>query len=1149
MLHTLPVQVMRSAVAHMHAYPLQRRGPPSRSIFARRAVLCCAYPPVVPCAVARPSVQCAPSRRPRCVSLSCPLLVRLSPAIRALVVRARCWSWSPCAAAVEAGATARPATHCVEGESSGHRRTGGGNALHTAGRTQRGRMLQRRIDIRCLSHAVHCAVLCCAPVTPSSPSAPLSMSLLIRTPDGTALDVAPSVAVDSAKEQILFVLGRGSYGVSNAELRVSRIAAEIVRHAAGPPSPSGISIRVKGRNPLYLSPATDAAAASPIDPATLRLLSPTAGPFAWPIGATLFLLHSDGAPMMHGFQLLRSEPLIEEAEDVRPSVDPEATQDVPLAAHYLSADDAAAALPAAQDQQRSPSLRLEYGHSLTFDNSSQSQRPAHPEQSKTSAVAAPAARAAEVKPSRKRSHALAESPLPAAAAAAAASSSPAAAIAAASSQVPLSAPIAETEVCIPETEMALHTEMEVIPEEEPAEHASAAAASSSAAAPVAAAAAAPTDSLNFGVPEAGAAAADDSAVAAAAAAAAASAPSDDPPSKRARLLLVKRSLDAPPSAAPPSEFLKGWAVYVLNEGIGLKQQEILNANILKRGGVILHDFPRHGMHTIHADKKHRSSSKSRSPSPAPAAAAAAAAASSDRKLHILLIVSPSIRSRKEISDVLARRLRHDKQMAEAAHAHTHHLGIPRAAGGAGAGVGASPPTSPTLSSASTPTASPARMSLSGSSAASAAPLLRLRSQWRICHLAYLVDSNKRGQLLPVDQYVLDDEDPAAIAAANRKLDFKDDASTVSAASTTVPASAMSVAASSAAAAAAGPGAAETEFVLGGHEDDADDDEESKYADDNDPTAQLTSPAAIAAWNAPVAAHLQTTSEAYHAQSGQHFREIAFRRAAGIVRSLTFPLQSADQVKGMHGIGSGVLEEIKSVLETGKSSRLDSLKADPVLRVYQLLQTVHGVGPKIAEKLYAQGIRTLDDMRTKVKLTAQQATYLQYYDELRSPIPRGEVAVFERRIKQVLAEMDPKLRMVVCGSYRRGKDKVGDIDCLISHPDPAYRYEDEHTRRAASSVGGAKKSSFAFLLDELTRRLFAQGILTDELITPSNKFKSKVKNIYESGSEQELWGGIGLIPLDAARGWGGLHRRIDLKVYAAAEFPFALAYFTGEAKDA
>jgi DNA polymerase/3'-5' exonuclease PolX len=69
-----------------------------------------------------------------------------------------------------------------------------------------------------------------------------------------------------------------------------------------------------------------------------------------------------------------------------------------------------------------------------------------------------------------------------------------------------------------------------------------------------------------------------------------------------------------------------------------------------------------------------------------------------------------------------------------------------------------------------------------------------------------------------------------------------------------------------------------------------------------------------------------------------------------------------------------------------------------------------------------------------KLTTQQLLGLKYFHDMSQKIPREEVQKVETILKKVAQRMNPDIKLMLCGSYRRGRPRSGDIDCLITHPD-------------------------------------------------------------------------------------------------------------------
>jgi DNA polymerase/3'-5' exonuclease PolX len=76
-----------------------------------------------------------------------------------------------------------------------------------------------------------------------------------------------------------------------------------------------------------------------------------------------------------------------------------------------------------------------------------------------------------------------------------------------------------------------------------------------------------------------------------------------------------------------------------------------------------------------------------------------------------------------------------------------------------------------------------------------------------------------------------------------------------------------------------------------------------------------------------------------------------------------------------------------------------------------------------------------DNETKylAKLNSHQLLGVKYFHDMSQKIPRDEVQRAERILKAAAAHMNPDLQITLCGSFRRGRIKSGDIDCLITHP--------------------------------------------------------------------------------------------------------------------
>jgi len=65
----------------------------------------------------------------------------------------------------------------------------------------------------------------------------------------------------------------------------------------------------------------------------------------------------------------------------------------------------------------------------------------------------------------------------------------------------------------------------------------------------------------------------------------------------------------------------------------------------------------------------------------------------------------------------------------------------------------------------------------------------------------------------------------------------------------------------------------------------------------------------------------------------------------------------------------------------------------------LFAGVWGAGTETTKQWFAQGFRTLDDLRKRARLTRTQQIGLKYYDDFNTRIPREEVTRLERIVNK------------------------------------------------------------------------------------------------------------------------------------------------------
>jgi hypothetical protein len=65
----------------------------------------------------------------------------------------------------------------------------------------------------------------------------------------------------------------------------------------------------------------------------------------------------------------------------------------------------------------------------------------------------------------------------------------------------------------------------------------------------------------------------------------------------------------------------------------------------------------------------------------------------------------------------------------------------------------------------------------------------------------------------------------------------------------------------------------------------------------------------------------------------------------------------------------------------------------------LFAGVWGAGIETTKQWFAQGFRTLDDLRSRARLTRTQQIGLKYYEDFNTRIPREEVTRIESIVKK------------------------------------------------------------------------------------------------------------------------------------------------------
>jgi DNA polymerase (family 10) len=205
-------------------------------------------------------------------------------------------------------------------------------------------------------------------------------------------------------------------------------------------------------------------------------------------------------------------------------------------------------------------------------------------------------------------------------------------------------------------------------------------------------------------------------------------------------------------------------------------------------------------------------------------------------------------------------------------------------------------------------------------------------------------------------------------------------------------------------------------------------------------------------NRDVAALFDEIADLLEFENANPFRVRAYRNAARRLNDLSEPLTAiaadpARELTNIDGIGKDLAAKIAELLETGFIAMLEELRARIPGGVLAMVR-IPGMGPKKAAALYKElGITSLDTLRAACE-SGQVEVLKGFGKKTQDKILAGiDVAAHSQErmywahadevVRQLLSHMRqvPGIRqMEVAGSYRRGRETIGDVDLLVDADD-------------------------------------------------------------------------------------------------------------------
>ncbi|SAM01458.1 hypothetical protein [Absidia glauca] len=275
----------------------------------------------------------------------------------------------------------------------------------------------------------------------------------------------------------------------------------------------------------------------------------------------------------------------------------------------------------------------------------------------------------------------------------------------------------------------------------------------------------------------------------------------------------------------------------------------------------------------------------------------------------------------------------------------------------------------------------------------------------VLDIQWLMDCAKKKKQIPIDDYRLlaDDKPEAAHSKSDSKTDDKPEA---------------------------------THSKSGSKTDDyiPNDDEEDAESNDIDPSFNNTRYECLRntplkpKHNGKLLAYLRLLEKSRQLDMN-NMNSLAYRHAISAIKSYPRKLRSDKEAGKILGIGSKIRATIKIYLETGTVPEAEALLADNRFRTLKLFNKCFG--PSTAIAWWDMGYRSLQQVLDQGSLTHSVRLGIQLLPDFILPLERGDVEELIGIIEKNVKQLNEQLLVTPVGGYRRGKQKSGDLDIIVS----------------------------------------------------------------------------------------------------------------------
>lgn len=200
-------------------------------------------------------------------------------------------------------------------------------------------------------------------------------------------------------------------------------------------------------------------------------------------------------------------------------------------------------------------------------------------------------------------------------------------------------------------------------------------------------------------------------------------------------------------------------------------------------------------------------------------------------------------------------------------------------------------------------------------------------------------------------------------------------------------------------------------------------------------------------NADFARLFYETADMLELKDENVFKINAMRKAARTIENLASPvveLVNSGEFEKLPGVGKGILERVGQILDAGTTREYETLKKEIPGELLVMLRIPH-MGPKTVQLVWKQlGVTTIDGLEKAAKDSKLQPLFrmgekqeqnilkgIELVRRARERILLSEALELGEKVVQELKKLKAVQDISLCGSVRRFKETIGDVDVLVA----------------------------------------------------------------------------------------------------------------------